>query len=68
LEVIGEGEKDPHDEERKTNNGAGENIPGPVLPEVVQGVMEKIFYFLEDGRTSFPIIFPLNRNKILSPK
>jgi hypothetical protein len=68
LEVVGQGEEDSQDEEGEADDGDGQEVPRPVLPEIVLGITQEIPYLLEDGRTSLPMILPLKRNRILSPK
>ena len=48
LKVIGKGQEDTEDKEGQTNDSDREGIPGPVLPEIVQGLPAEIVQFLDD--------------------
>jgi hypothetical protein len=68
FNIVGQREENAQDKKGKADDGDREEVSRPVLPEVVLGISQEVPYLLEDGRTSLPIIFPLNRNRILSPK
>jgi hypothetical protein len=46
LKIVGQREKNTQDQEREADDGYGEDIPDPVLPEIVQGFLSEILEFL----------------------
>jgi len=42
LKVVGEGQEDADDEEGQADDGDGKEVADPILPQAVQGFLEKI--------------------------